>query len=421
MVQTTRPRILVLGGGFGGLEAAFYLRMRLDERADLTLVSDSDRFLFKPNTIYIPFGLDPERLVIPLEHPTRRKGISLVRAAAHEIDPLRKIVDVDGGKLLYDYLVVATGASMRPVEIPGLAEHAETIWTPEAMLRLRTALGRLLEEVRGGNRRRVLFLVPPNNKCAGPLYELVFMLDTWLRRRRARDGVDITWSTFEETFIQAFGPRLHHTVAGEFQRRGITGHNGYVVEEIAPREVRYRHGERLPFDLLVSFPPYVAATAFPGLPQDDRGFLRTEAATRQVVGHPEIYAVGDAGDFPVKQAFLAFLQADAAAEHIAARVLGTQPALTFEPTSLCVMEQFDTATFAQVPLRLTGIPERPVEVRPDADGAYRVGSSPAWRLGKKLLGVYLPWRFRAGNPFHAGLPWKGMELGLRVMAGVLAS
>ena len=52
---------------------------------------------------------------------------------------------------------------------------------------------------------------------------------------------------------------------------------------------------------------------------------------------------------------------------------------------------------------------------------YRVGSSPTWRLGKKLLGVYLPWRFGSGKPFHAGLPWRGMELGLKVMSQLLAA
>jgi sulfide:quinone oxidoreductase len=68
---------------------------------------------------------------------------------------------------------------------------------------------------------------------------------------------------------------------------------------------------------------------------------------------------------------------------------------------MCVMEQFDKATFAQVPLRLTGRAEQPVEVVPDAQKQYRVGSSAARRLGKKALGLYLPWRFRAGNAFHA--------------------
>jgi sulfide:quinone oxidoreductase len=250
---------------------------------------------------------------------------------------------------------------------------------------------------------------------------MVFMLDTWLRRQQVRQMVDLVWSTYEAGYIQAFGPRLDEAVTREFEQRGISGYKSYVVKSVEEKAVTYSNGQSLPYDLLISFPPYVASTPFPGLPSDERGFLATDLASRQVVSHPEIYAAGDAGDFPVKQAFLAFLQADAVAAHISAQVLGTTPELDFEPTSMCVMEQFDKATFAQVPLRVTGDPARPVEVRPDADGAYRVGSSLLWRPGKKLLGVYLPWRFGAGNPFHAGLPWKGMDAGLKVMSKVLAA
>ena len=84
------------------------------------------------------------------------------------------------------------------------------------------------------------------------------------------------------------------------------------------------------------------------------------------------------------------------------------------------MEEFDTATFAQVPLELTGDPAHPVAVRPQANGAYKVGTSPAWRLGKKMLGLYLPLRFNAGLPFHQGVPWQAMELGLKGMSALLA-
>ncbi len=84
------------------------------------------------------------------------------------------------------------------------------------------------------------------------------------------------------------------------------------------------------------------------------------------------------------------------------------------------MEQFDQATFAQIPLRLTGSPDRPVEVRPGTEALYKVGTSKLWRVGEKMLGLYLPWRFKAGNPFHAGVPCKGMEIGLKVMSGLLA-
>lgn len=409
--------VVVLGGGFGGLETAFDLRLLAGERARITLVSDSDHFLFKPNSIYVPFGMDPERLKVPLARPAARKGIELVQARAHGIDPDARKVELDDRALPYDFLVVATGADMRAEEIPGLGEHAISPWTPAEMLELRAGFQGLLEP---GERRRVLFVVPPNNKCAGPLYEIVLMLETWLRRQGARERTEIVWTTFEDSYIQAFGPRLHDVAAAEFERRGIEGHTGWAVDRVEPGTASYANGEQLPYDLLVAFPPYIASTPFPGLEADDRGFLATELGSRRLPGHPEIFAVGDAGDFPVKQAFLAFLQADAAASHLAAELLGGEPKVEFDPVSMCVMEQFDKATFAQVPLRLTGDPAHPIEVRPDADGDYRVGSSKAWRAGKKMLGRSVPWRFGRGEPFHGGAFWRGMDLGLRAMSGVLA-
>ncbi|MDX1532238.1 MAG: FAD-dependent oxidoreductase [Rhodothermales bacterium] len=419
--MATPEHVVVLGGGFAGLETAFLLRHRLRDRVRLTLVSDRPDFLFRPNTIYVPFGLDPDALRIPLAEPARRQDIAVVQGVVRDVDPVRRRVEVEGrAPIAYDRLVIATGADMRPDEVPGLGEHANTIWTPRQMQRLGRELGRIVERGRKGEPTRLLFLIPPNNKCAGPLYEMVFMVDTHLRREGVRDHVAMTWATAEGSYIAAFGPRLHEVVVEEFAERGVEGHTGLVVEEVTPEEVRFKGGDRIGYDSLVAFPPYVARVRYGAFPTDDRGFLATAFRTRQVEGHEGVYAPGDAGDFPVKQAFLAFLQADAAAEHFAGELTGHAPRAWFDPVSMCVMEQLDKAVFAQVPLELTGDAARPVAVRADANGAYKVGVSPMWRLGKKLLGVYLPMRFRAGEPFHAGAAWTMMEVGLKGMSGVLA-
>jgi sulfide:quinone oxidoreductase len=419
--MSARPTILLLGGGFAALETAFLLRMRLHDDARIRVVADRDHFVFRPNSIYVPFGADPASLYVSLAKPMARRDIDFVVDRVVGVDAAAQRVELAGGRRLeYDRLVIATGAGMRPEEVPGLAEHAATIWTPESMLDVRSRFESIRAGAARGERARVLFLVPPANKCAGPLYEVVLMFETWLRRHGARDAVDISWSTYEDTYIQAFGPRLHEVVSAEYAERGIDGHTGEIVTGVRAGAARYSDGSVRDFDHLIAFPPYVAAVHYDGLPADDRGFLRTVADTRQLAGHGDVYVPGDAGDFPIKQAFLAFLQADTVAEHIAANVHGRAFRQPFDPVSMCIMEMFDKATFAQVPVEVTGDPRRPVRVRPDADGDYKVGTSPAWRLGKKVLGFSVPMRFAAGEPFHAGTAWKLMDVGIHAMSGVLA-
>ena len=67
-----KAQVLVLGGGFAALESAFLLRMRLGEKVDIRLVSDRGDFVFRPNSIYVPFGSDPASLLVDLDvHPRR--------------------------------------------------------------------------------------------------------------------------------------------------------------------------------------------------------------------------------------------------------------------------------------------------------------------------------------------------------------
>ena len=63
---------------------------------------------------------------------------------------------------------------------------------------------------------------------------------------------------------------------------------------------------------------------------------------------------------------------------------------------MCVMEELNKATFAQVPLKYTGEPLKPAAADTTDTEDYRVGVSPLWRTGKRTLGIYPPWRF--GSP-----------------------
>jgi len=411
------PRVVVVGGGFAGLETLFYLRHRLGERVYLTLVSDRDYFVFKPNMIYIPFGADPAKSKLDLWAPVRRKNIEFVVARVGDLGLDSHRLRTSGGVIPYDYLVVATGASMCPGDIPGLREHAQTLWTPDEMLRLRQSLAETVERAQHGLHQKILFLIPPGNRCPAPLYELALLTEAWLDERHVRSDVDLVFATAEESYAQAYGPRMDSVMRDEFAERAINGYRSFAVTGIESSRAHFHNGNQLAFNTLVTFPPHAARQRFDGLPSDERGFAHVTADSRRVRGYDRVFAVGDASDFPIKQAHLALLQADAAGEHIVADITGHEPhpELKFEPMQISVLDASTRAMFAQVPIDYTGDPQQPV-IADAEDPQYRIGVSPIWRGGKKIAGAVLPRRFGQGEPFHSGFAWNTLDLGLKAMS-----
>jgi len=100
--MASKTRVLILGGGFAALETAFLLHMRTHDACEISLVADDDRFLFRPNTIYIPFGADPESLYVELAKPLARRAIAMERGAVASVDAQQqKVALQDGRELRY--------------------------------------------------------------------------------------------------------------------------------------------------------------------------------------------------------------------------------------------------------------------------------------------------------------------------------
>ena len=152
-----KPRVLIAGGGFAALETAFLLRMRMHDQVDLALVSDGDSFVFRPNTIYVPFGADPDSLLVGLHKPLERRNIDHTLGRVVGVDPAaHEVVLADDTKLGYDKLVIATGAEMSPQEIPGPARARGDDLDGPGDARLRRAFERAAPtRQRAGERRRV--------------------------------------------------------------------------------------------------------------------------------------------------------------------------------------------------------------------------------------------------------------------------
>lgn len=103
-------KVLVLGGGFAGVEVAIYLKK--EDNLDVTLVSDRDYFYIYPTSIWIPTGeTTKEKISVPLDQLAVKHGFEVIVDAVKVLDASNKVVTLESGRLLegYDYIVVALG------------------------------------------------------------------------------------------------------------------------------------------------------------------------------------------------------------------------------------------------------------------------------------------------------------------------
>lgn len=414
-----KPSIVVVGSGMGGVETAASLANKLDGEAKIIMVSETSNLELRPFNIYPAFSkvFKKRRLThLPLATSAAKRGIEFQTWHVDEIDTEHQQIRADGRALGYDHLVIATGAGMRPEEIPGYSENSDTFWAYSDSMKMAKSVEKMVENAKRGQRQHVLLNVAPNNKCAGPMYEIVFMLESYLRRKKVRDMFELTYTTAEEHYIQAFGPKLHEAASKGLDRVGITGHTHYRMTHLEPNKAHFDNGETIDFDFMIGFPPYIAHTNFESLPTDDRGFIHADKENWKVRGHENVYVVGDGGDFPVKQAFLALGMAGTVAHNIAAEIKKKPADHVFDPVSMCIMEQFDAGLYAQVPLHIEDHADKPVvSMRPGADEDYVVRRSKLWQAGKWGMYLTMVWQMGRLHTFHEGGIWNAMDVAIKGM------
>jgi sulfide:quinone oxidoreductase len=306
-VSASKQSVLVVGGGVAGLEGMLALSDLAGDRAELTLVSADDEFLYKPLLVEEPFDLGPADRH-ELEPIAKEHGAEFVRGRLVSVHPDAGEIELDGGKRLsYDYLLLAIGGRFRPAfgeattfPSPGQA------FSPNAVL-----------DSAHDKDHRVAFVVPSRNSWALPLYEIALMT----QRRAVERGVDakIAVVTPESAPLAIFGPAPSATLANLLSARSIELFTDSTVREIGPQGIRLSPGDRVIGPSEVIALPVMDGPAIEGLPQGEGGFIPVDEHSR-VQGLDSVWAAGDGTNFPIKQGGLATQEADAAAEDIAHRL-----------------------------------------------------------------------------------------------------
>lgn len=335
----TRKKVLVLGGNFAGLTAALAVRHELHGDVDVTLVSKSDRFLFTPSLIWLPFGKrKASDITFPLEPTFTEHGIDFVHGSATRLDLDARTVETSAGDYRYDYLVIATGYRNNSDVIPGLGVggHAYTITTLEAA-----------EEAGRGWRH---FLADPGPivigatqgaGCFGAAYEYLFNVSHQLHKAGLKKQVPMTYVS-PEPFLGHFGVGgLPHgeTLLGMFLRKErIDAIVDVSMDHVDEGRLTLADGRTLPFAYAMIVAPFLGQQVVADAEEiaDDKGFVPVRD-TYQSSSRDEVYAVGAAAAVDVpwhtsnpvgipKTGFPAETQAHTAAKNIAAQVRGEQPA-----------------------------------------------------------------------------------------------
>jgi NADH dehydrogenase len=336
----TRPRVVILGGGFGGLRAA---RALARAPVDVVVIDRQNHHLFQPLLYQVATaGLSGTDIAAPIRRVLgKQKNARVLYADVEGIDPLARTVQLADGALQYDQLVIATGATHSYFGHDDWAEHAPGLKTLQDAQRIRgmvlgafEAAERLADEhTRAPWLRMVIVGAGPTGvELAGAIAELA-------RKILPRDFKGFDPRRTEVLLLEA-GPRvlpayaeaLSESARSQLTRLGVTVRTGAKVVAIDGSGVSLEGGERIDARTVLWAAGVQASPLLRdlGVPLDRAGRVLV-APDLGVPGHAEIQVIGDAAALtqdgvPVPGVAPAAVQMGVhAARNVARRVQGLAP------------------------------------------------------------------------------------------------
>jgi sulfide:quinone oxidoreductase len=317
-------KVLILGGGFGGVVAAERLAEQLGDEHQITLVSRSRQFIFYPALVRLAFGkCNIKDVSFDLRHTMMNRRVNFVEAEVAHVDPFdRKVSIAHGqveGKLPYDYLIFALGRRLATERITGFYEHAHHLLNVDKAI----AFGKAVEEFSEG---RAILAQCFGARMPVPVYESAFALARLLEEKGKREGARITVvtpDTLESELRDVAGAAALKKAFDAHQIELVTN---LRIASVNPNSICSSGGDALDFNLLMLVPPFRGSSAahYLGV-TDDEGYIHVDSNMR-VIGHERMYAVGDCVAFSgPKMGHMAVRQAEVAAANLAASIEGHPP------------------------------------------------------------------------------------------------
>ncbi len=330
--------IVIIGGGFAGLEAAFSLKGLLGTSCEITLVDRSAYHSFIPSIHEIISGkVRPRDIQIPLATVLAPAKIRFVQDEVVSIDVSRRRITGRRRKPMYDYLIISSGAENNFFGVPGAEEYSCRFRTPEDAERIAVELNRIISDQTCSHAVVIAGAGTEGVEVAGELID--FIRETCGAHELESGRIVVELIERRDHPLPGFSSKVQAFTEDYLIRKGIRLVPGDRIAEVRKNEIVFESGRRREMSLLIWTGGIQPAKLIRDLPlaKDTAGWLKVTDRL-QVFEDERVYGIGDAisiysdeGPLSVQRlAYHAMDQARVAALNIAAD-LGGRDKIAYKP------------------------------------------------------------------------------------------
>ncbi|PYP56112.1 MAG: FAD-dependent oxidoreductase [Gemmatimonadetes bacterium] len=297
------PTVVIVGAGFGGLNAARALRRA---PVQVVLVDRNNYHLFQPLLYQVASaGLEPEEIAKPARAILRgQKNFDFRMVDVTRVDFAAKRVDTSAGPISYDFLVLAPGGETNFFGLESMQRHGLGLKDIPDAIEIRnhvlTCFEQAMLEPEAEKRRALLtFIVvgggPTGVEMAGALSELIRLVLVKDYPRLNIKDVRILLLEATDKLLAAMPERLREAAVKTLWRKWIDVRFGAQVADYDGKQIRLKSGEIIPAQTVIWAAGVRASplNATLGVAPGRQGRIPVEP-TLQVPGHPEVFIIGDA-------------------------------------------------------------------------------------------------------------------------------